>query len=56
MRNAGVGLVLVLGMALCSFGEIMLTTHTNFGKMRMGLSMRVRLGTDFAASLVPDMC
>ena len=29
-------------MTLCNLGDILLTTHTNFMKMKMGLSIRVR--------------
>ena len=42
VRGAGVGLALVLAMTVCNFGDILLTTHTNFMKMKMGLSIRVR--------------
>ena len=41
MHDAGVGLALALGMTACNFGDILLTTHTNFMKMKMGLTIRV---------------
>ena len=34
--------MLVFGMMLCHLTEILGTTHTNFMKMQMGLSIRVR--------------
>ncbi len=44
MRAAGIGFALVLAMTACNFGDILLTTHTSFMKMKMGLSIRVRAG------------
>ena len=43
MRAAGTGLALLLGMTLCSYVNILGTTHTNFMKMQLGIRIRVRL-------------